>query len=397
MEFPENEYQERVERAKSLMNEANLDALMVTGDSLYSANYRYFSGHLPRDYQANSARPHIFLLTREGATAISVIFFSESSARECWVKDIHVYAQPFRYSDALILFEKLGISSGRVGVELGWDMRLMMPVGEYEKLKGKLSNVEWVDAAPLLWQMRMVKSSAEVECIKKADEINGKGLAKAFGRAQIGMTEKEVYELCVLALIEEGSLRPPHTQMTMSSSARGRGADLRSYFSGPTDLRLEKGDTIFVDSGVLYNGYWGEFCRMAVMGPPSEENTRYHNLIRGFVGNFIEDILKPGITCEQAMREAVGLYEKSGIEPEQYTQYVNPPYFHLCHGLGLSASEPPLVRITDDTMLEPGMTFSVEAYIKGPDILYGSEEDVLITDSGCELLSDPDTGLYVIE
>ena len=53
MEFPENEYQERVERAKCLMNEANLDALMVTGDSLYSANYRYFSGHLPRDYQAN--------------------------------------------------------------------------------------------------------------------------------------------------------------------------------------------------------------------------------------------------------------------------------------------------------------------------------------------------------
>ena len=68
----------------------------------------------------------------------------------------------------------------------------MMPVGEYEKLKGKLSNIEWVDAAPLLWKMRMLKSSAEVECIRKADEINGRGLAKAFGRAQIGMTEKEV-------------------------------------------------------------------------------------------------------------------------------------------------------------------------------------------------------------
>ena len=160
---------------------------------------------------------------------------------------------------------------------------------------------------------------------------------------------------------------------------------------------MERGDAIFVDSGVLYNGYWGEFCRMAVMGPPSEENVRYHDLIRGFVRDFIAEILRPGITCEQAMQQAVGLYERAGIEPEQYTQYVNPPYFHLCHGLGLSASEPPLVRITDDTMLERGMTFSVEAYLKGPDILYGSEEDVLITESGCELLSEPDQGLYVIE
>ena len=118
--------------------------------------------------------------------------------------------------------------------------------------------------------------------------------------------------------------------------------------------------------------------------------------------NIIAEIKKAspsaGLIINNYIPEKIAiLYEKSGIEPEQYTQYVNPPYFHLCHGLGLSASEPPLVRITDDTMLEPGMTFSVEAYLKGPDILYGSEEDVLITDSGCELLSDPDTGLYVIE
>ncbi len=97
------------------------------------------------------------------------------------------------------------------------------------------------------------------------------------------------------------------------------------------------------------------------------------------------------------MRECFALYEKAGVNPKQYASYTQPPYMHLCHGLGLNSSEPPLVRMTDQTVIEPGMVFSVEAYLQGSDILYGSEEDVLITQSGCELLSEPDPGLYVIE
>ncbi len=62
MEFPVGEYQQRVKRARALMAESNLDALMVSGDYLYSANYRYLTGHLPRDFQSNTARPHILLL-----------------------------------------------------------------------------------------------------------------------------------------------------------------------------------------------------------------------------------------------------------------------------------------------------------------------------------------------
>jgi len=397
MEFSVGEYQQRVKRARALMAESNLDALMVSGDYLYSANYRYLTGHLPRDFQSNTARPHILLLLREGGAAISVIYFSEASARQCWIDDIHVYAQPFGYGDVLTLFQRLGVSRGRVGVELGLDMRLMMPVGEYERLKDELPDLEWVDAAPLLWRLRMIKSPAEIECIKEANRINGEALRKTFGRARIGMTEKEIYQLCVVSLIEEGALRPPHTQMTISSSARKREKGPISFFSGPSDIPLEQGDVVFIDSGAIHNGYWGEFNRMAVMGVPSKERIRDHNTIRGIVREFVERVLGPAMTCEQAMRECFDLYEKAGVNPKQYASYTQPPYMHLCHGLGLNSSEPPLVRITDQTVIEPGMVFSVEAYLQGSDILYGSEEDVLITQSGCELLSEPDSGLYVIE
>ena len=96
------------------------------------------------------------------------------------------------------------------------------------------------------------------------------------------------------------------------------------------------------------------------------------------------------------MRQAFRLYDQAGLGPEQYALYVDYPYFHLCHGLGLNSSELPLVRLTDTTVIEAGMVFSVEAYVRGPDMQYGSEEDVLVTTSGCETLSEIDAGLYVI-
>src|SRR5829696_4278825 len=101
MDFARTEYEQRVARALELMADANLDALMVTGDFTASQNYRYFSGHVPRDFQANSARPHIFVLTREGDTALCVHFFSEAPARQGWVEKIHVYTQPFGSKDVL--------------------------------------------------------------------------------------------------------------------------------------------------------------------------------------------------------------------------------------------------------------------------------------------------------
>lgn len=396
MDFPLDEYQRRVDRAVDLMAEYDFDALMVTGDFAASQNYRYFSGHVPRDFQANSARPHVFLLTKEKGAAICVHFFAEAPARQCWVENIHVYTQPFGHQDALEVFKVLGLDKGRVGAELGLDQRLMMPVGNYEELKEALPGLEFVDASDLLWRMRMIKSPAEVDCIRRSDEINGAALEKTWQRASIGMTEREIYDLCAHALIEEGSNQPPFAQMTIQSSARYRGKGMVTPFSGPTDEPLQEGDVVFIDSGALHRGYWGEFNRMAVMGEPSPEQRKWHDVIRGIVMDTITEVLRPGISCEDAMKECIGLYEKAGLDASQYKLYVDYPYFHLCHGLGMSSSEVPMVRLTDHTVIEPGMVFSVEAYVKGHDMQYGSEEDVLIMDSGNEILTDVDPGLYTI-
>jgi Xaa-Pro aminopeptidase len=90
-------------------------------------------------------------------------------------------------------------------------------------------------------------------------------------------------------------------------------------------------------------------------------------------------------------------YRDAGYDETQFGNYLGPPYMHLCHGLGLAGSEPPFVRYDSEQQLVPGMVLSCEAYLRHGDMTYGSEEDVVITAGGCEVLSERDPGLYVIE
>jgi Xaa-Pro aminopeptidase len=85
-----------------------------------------------------------------------------------------------------------------------------------------------------------------------------------------------------------------------------------------------------------------------------------------------------------------------GYTREHLAQYVGPPFFHLCHGIGLTSSEPPFVRMDSTARLQPGMVLSVEAYIREIGVTFGSEEDVIITEDGCSVFSATDPGLIRI-
>ena len=98
----------------------------------------------------------------------------------------------------------------------------------------------------------------------------------------------------------------------------------------------------------------------------------------------------------EVIEHMVKLYNKLGMGEEQYWNYIGPPYMHLCHGIGLNGSEPPFVRIDSEEVLQPGMVMSLEAYLRDDGVTYGSEEDVAVTEDGCDILSETDKGLYII-
>ena len=167
---------------------------------------------------------------------------------------------------------------------------------------------------------------------------------------------------------------------------------------GPSpQFRLAPGDLLFVDSGAVVDGYWGEFNRMAVVGEPTETQRRHHDAIREIVTRSVDETLQPGKSFRQVIEEMAGFYRNLNYEESQFSNYLGPPFMHLCHGIGLASSEPPFVRLDSDDVLEPGMALSCEAYLRDDGMTYGSEEDIVITENGCDVLSERDPGLFVIE
>jgi Xaa-Pro aminopeptidase len=162
------------------------------------------------------------------------------------------------------------------------------------------------------------------------------------------------------------------------------------------EYTLEEGDLLFVDSGVVVEGYWGEFNRMGVVGEATPEKIRHHDAIRAIIRRSIDEAIVPGRTYREVMEMMVDFAIDLGYTREHLAQYVQAPFFHLCHGIGLTAAEPPFVRMDRDEKLQAGMTLSVEAYLREDGVTFGSEEDVVITETGCEAFSSPDPGLFRI-
>jgi Xaa-Pro dipeptidase len=395
--FSLEEYQRRIARAIELMHRDSLDALFVTGDFSASMNYFYLSGHMPRDYQSNFSRPHLMILTRDGRATLIVYKVNEENARECsWVSDIRTYAPPLAADGLIETFAELGLGGARIGAELGTDARLWMPYQVFRQLELAMPQAQFVDATQLLWDLRMIKSAEEIAYIRHADEINGRALDRMFAAIHEGDSELDVMTRTAAYLVEEGANRPPHTQILVVSEAKARAKGHRARMLGPTSDVLRAGDTLFVDAGAIYNGYWGEFNRMGVVGAPSAAQLESHRKIRTIVRRSIDEALKPGVSYRRVIEHMVGLYDELGLDASQYRTYVGPPFMHLCHGIGLNGSEPPFVRLDSEEVLQPGMVLSVEAYLRDDGVTFGSEEDVVITEAGNEILSETDAGLYII-
>jgi Xaa-Pro dipeptidase len=396
--FEASELIARADRCRALLERDGLDAIVVTGDFAAGMNYYYLSGHLPRDYQLNYSRPHVMVLPREGDPFLYVYGINEDNARgQSWVDDVVPYGPPFSGAALAEAVAARGLDGGRIGAELGVDQRIAMPLLEWRAFESGLKG-EVVDASKLIWDMRMIKSAAEIAYIKECDRINGEGLANAFGRLKAGDSEVDVGRVLGSALVEAGAYRPPYAQALIVSEAKSKALGHTSRMLGPLpDQILKPGELLFIDSGVTLAGYWGEFNRMAVVGEASADQRRHHDNIREIVRRSIEEALKPGETFRRVIERMAAMYRDLGYGDEKIGNYLGPPYMHLCHGLGLASSEPPFVRLDSDDVLLPGMVLSCEAYLPQDGMTYGSEEDIVITEDGCEVLSDPDQGLYVIE
>ena len=374
LKFPREEYVHRCDKLRDLMDGHRLDAVVLTNHQ----NVNYFSGitsilaGLPGGY--GTVRPLIVVVPRREDPVVIVQFtdFGNASATS-WISDVRSWVDlPFHHKHLeAVLVEK---NLHRVGMELSREFHLAIPNRSFELLKAALHRTEFLDAADLIWELRMIKSPAEVELIRRAAKITAQGLKDNLPAIEVGMTEREVANRIAVSLLSHGA-----DKFNYVSAIAGPGT-YDQFCRLPTDRKIRNGELLWCDLSTIYRDYCSDMSSFVVVGEASDEQKRFTEVARNVHLETLEYI-RPGIGARDVMQQVKQAYRNSGFD-------WNFDIGRCGHGIGLELAEQPSLDDNSDVVLQPGMTLAFEPAILADHGVYDMEEDLLITESGCTVLAE---------
>ncbi|HZR02857.1 MAG TPA: Xaa-Pro peptidase family protein [Burkholderiales bacterium] len=367
-----SEYLGRIDRLAARMREAGLDGVLLTGES----NIDYFSGFRHHAPWTLFARPFFQVISADGRSALLAHTFLEPEMRRtAAVTDIRTTSSsgPAPVQQVKELLQDLGMLSGKLGMELGYEQRLGISVHDFEALQQALAGIEIADASMLLWQSRMIKSRAEIELMRQSAAVTSAAFAAAFEAATPGMSEADIGRICGETMIAQGAERPGFILITS-------GPGNYHVLSGkPTARKLQQGDMLWMDMGAVVNGYWSDFCRAAYFGKRAAELDAYQARVLEANDAMIA-ATRPGVPVQKVAEAAVREFKKHGIE-------VHLGSGRIGHGMGLMSTEPPHVALYEQTLCEPGLVFTIEPRITNDKGVFNCEELLVVTPTGAEVLT----------
>jgi Xaa-Pro dipeptidase len=263
----------------------------------------------------------------------------------------------------------LNLDGGRVGVEPR-QLRFL----EHQLLTKALPGCEWQDGSTLISAQRAVKSSDELEHMKKAVRIAETALEATLPKIKEGVEERQIAAELFIQLMQHGSDNDlPFAPIVAS------GPNSANPHSTPSSRKLQNGDLLIIDWGARYSGYASDLTRTFGIGSLKNTEKEIHRLVleanragrkAGHVGG----------TCGQVDRAAREVITQGGYG-EFFTHRTG-------HGIGLECHEDPYIRGDNEQKLVAGMTYTVEPgiYLRGGNGVR-IEDDVVITEEGAVSLS----------
>ena len=238
-----------------------------------------------------------------------------------------------------------------------------------------------IDASPAIRAFRAKKEPRELELLQEAARATDEVTERIWKEIRLGMSEREIANR-LTALVRAAGQSDSFTPLVQS------GPNSALPHLGPTDRSLKQGDLLLLDFGARYKGYNADTTRMAVAGPPDQEQRRVHQAVLDAHDRAIERI-KEGATTGEVDGAARSSLEKAGYGDR---------FIHRTgHGLGLDAHELPNLDPQGTTRLEEGNVVTVEPGVYIPD--WGGlriEDDIVVERDGARLLTNADRGLMVI-
>ncbi len=274
--------------------------------------------------------------------------------------------------------DKRGISIRTLAVE-----KEHLNVERYEHIQSHFSSPVLVAAEEKLRQLRMIKDEQELAILREACKLADYAIEVGVHEIQEGKTEMDV-----LAVIEYELKKKGINQMAFSTMVL-TGKNGASPHGTPGNTKIQKGDLVLFDLGVVYNGYCSDISRTVAYGDITDKQRDIYETVLSAQLAALE-ASKPGVTCA-----SVDLAARNLIAEKGYGEYF--PH-RLGHGLGISVHEYPSLTETNDLVLQEGMVYTIEPGIYLPEVAgVRIEDDVYVTADGIEILTKFPKTLQVIK
>jgi Xaa-Pro dipeptidase len=356
----------RIDKAKRLMGEQKIDALLLTGGTslIYFTNIRW----------GVSERLFSVVVPVKGTPFLVCPAFEEDRAREQLVggpladTDVRTWDEhenPYeRVAQAL---RDRGIAGGRLGAEE--TVRHVFSDG----VSKAAPTLAVISGTPVTAGCRTVKDAHELELMRLAAAVTLKAYDAAYRALREGMTQDDFARLVALA----------HQRLGFQG---GAGVQVGEYSALPhgsvTPQVVREGAILLIDGGCSVEGYASDISRTFVLGKATDKMKQVFDIdLRAQTAALAA--ARPGVPCEAVDAAARKVITEAGYGPD-YKYFTH----RVGHGLGMDGHEWPYLVRGNTLPLAPGMTFSDEpgVYIRG-EFGVRLEDDMVITEHGAELMT----------
>lgn len=374
------EFEERAERLLRHVREEGLSGVVLF-DNIYIL---YFTGFafVPTE------RPMAFALNAAGERMLFVPRLEVEHARaQTGFERVESYREyPDNPHPMTVLRDALGDMgiSGRVGIDTdGYPSILGYRGPAFSESIG----AEVVRVAGTVEDMMAIKSEAELALIRESarwGNLAHRLLQRytAAGETETAVSMRAGNEATLAMLDTLGHLYRAGSAFSSGAEAGYRGQIGRNAAIPHTlanNMVFEEGDVLVSGAAAPVWGYNSELERTMFIGRPADTQRRmFEHMKAGQEVAFGQ--LRPGKLCSDVDRAVRRYYEEHDLTP--YWKH------HSGHAIGLRYHEGPFLDIGDDTMLQPGMVFTVEPGLYAPDLGgFRHSDTVAITEDGAEMIT----------
>lgn len=366
--FTKSEYQGRLKRLQTKMEESQIDVYLVFSPE----NIFYLTGH--QTFGIQNYHCCIVSLDRD---PINVVRFLESfnSRYFAWINDIEIYEDHELPADVTAsILEKYQLLNKRIAAD---NASLFFPPAVFDRLNAKLDG-KLLTVSGLVESCRAVKSEAELNYMRKAGIYTDIGVVAAENAVASGRTENDVAAAAFAALTAAGS---EYTQLQPIVTSGWRSGIPHTTFQRRT---LEPGDPVILELTGTHHRYVAPIMRTVSIGKPNESIQRMYDVCEEALAAVL-NVIRAGRTSGEIDAVARNIIDEAG--------YLN--NWRKRTGYSVGCSFPPdwgeghivSLRYQDPTVLEEGMVFHIPIAFRDYGIAgVGISETVIVTNSGYQQL-----------